>query len=253
MYFTGDKILTLDTDSFIVGDRVWVNGVRPGVIAYIGETKFAPGEWAGVVLDEPVGKNDGCVGSKRYFYCPPNRGIFSRLWRLTRYPLVPSEYRSPGSPRTLSPVSRSPSPTSKQQHLPTCGILRSRSKSPEKFRSSSSTSFHRREGSPTRSYSSTSSQRLDSPMGRVSFRDRMCEPPNKSLTTVTTTTTTIDTPTKPGGGLKVGDKVFVDSTKGVLAGRLRFLGHTDFAPGYWAGIELDEPLGKNDGTVAGKR
>jgi hypothetical protein len=49
-------VLTEDTDSFIIGDRVWVGGTKPGQIAYIGETQFAPGEWAGVVLDETVGQ-----------------------------------------------------------------------------------------------------------------------------------------------------------------------------------------------------
>lgn len=49
-------VLTEDTDSFKIGDRVWVSGTKPGTIAYIGETKFAPGDWAGVVLDEPIGK-----------------------------------------------------------------------------------------------------------------------------------------------------------------------------------------------------
>lgn len=49
-------VLTTDTDSFIIGQRVWVGGVRPGHIAYIGETHFAPGDWAGVVLDEPSGE-----------------------------------------------------------------------------------------------------------------------------------------------------------------------------------------------------
>lgn len=49
-------ILTHDTDQFIIGQRVWIGGLRPGQIAYIGETHFAPGEWAGVVLDEPNGK-----------------------------------------------------------------------------------------------------------------------------------------------------------------------------------------------------
>jgi len=76
----------------------------------------------------------------------------------------------------------------------------------------------------------------------------------KTITTVTTTTLDAlnDLPYATGP-LRVGDKVFVDSAKGVLTGRIRFLGNTDFAPGYWAGLELDEPMGKNDGVVAGKR
>ena len=46
---------------------MWVGGSKPGRIEFLGETKFAPGEWAGVVLDEPVGKNDGSVGGVSYF------------------------------------------------------------------------------------------------------------------------------------------------------------------------------------------
>ena len=63
LFLDASIVLTEDTDSFIIGDRVWVGGTKPGQIAYIGETQFAPGEWAGVVLDEPVGqflkKGDG--------------------------------------------------------------------------------------------------------------------------------------------------------------------------------------------------
>ena len=41
-------------DTFKVGDRVKAAGKR-GVIAFLGETEFASGHWAGIVLDDPVG------------------------------------------------------------------------------------------------------------------------------------------------------------------------------------------------------
>lgn len=53
--------------------------------------------------------------------------------------------------------------------------------------------------------------------------------------------------------LKVGDRVVINSASGVKHGTLRFIGKADFAEGVWAGVELDEPNGKNDGSVAGKK
>lgn len=52
-----------------VGDRVIVSsglGSRPGILKYIGETKFATGNWCGVMLDDATGKNDGVVDGERY-------------------------------------------------------------------------------------------------------------------------------------------------------------------------------------------
>ena len=81
-------VLTPDTSTFIVGDRVYVDGIKPGRIQFIGETKFGPGDdWGGVFLDSPLGKNDGAVGSTRYFTCEPRHGVFSKLHRLTREPI----------------------------------------------------------------------------------------------------------------------------------------------------------------------
>lgn len=48
----------------------------------------------------------------------------------------------------------------------------------------------------------------------------------------------------------VGDHVLVAGQK---QGIVRFYGKTDFAPGYWFGVELEQPTGKHDGSVFGVR
>ncbi|XP_060028308.1 CAP-Gly domain-containing linker protein 2 [Erinaceus europaeus] len=178
------------------GERVWVNGVKPGIVRFLGETQFAPGQWAGVELDEPVGKNDGAVGGVRYFECPALRGIFTRPSKLAR---GPGDAGGSGSdaPSVESLTAQNLS-------------LHAGAATPPPGRA-----FPLRPGNESGSNLSDS--------GSVQRGDK---------------------------DLRLGDRVLVGGTK---TGVVRYVGETDFAKGEWCGVELDEPLGKNDGAVAGTR
>uniref|UniRef100_A0A674CGF6 CAP-Gly domain containing linker protein 2 n=1 Tax=Salmo trutta TaxID=8032 RepID=A0A674CGF6_SALTR len=197
----GDDVL----GDYVVGERVWVNGVKPGVIAYLGETQFAPGQWAGVVLNDLLGKNDGSVGGVRYFECQPHQGIFTRPSKLTRQPVGDG-----------SEVHSTDSLTA--QNLTLHG------------------------GNGT----SPVGQRVVMPL-REGMLNSSVKTGNESGSNMSDSGSV-----KKGGDkdLRVGDRVLVGGTK---TGVVRYVGETDFAKGEWCGVELDEPLGKNDGAVAGTR
>ena len=85
-----------------IGDRVFINGSKIGILRYCGATQFASGIWAGVELEGGDGKHNGTVQGVTYFRCHANQGVFAPINRVTKYG---SRYRVfQGSPIVHRPV-----------------------------------------------------------------------------------------------------------------------------------------------------
>ncbi|KAI3373997.1 hypothetical protein L3Q82_022563, partial [Scortum barcoo] len=206
----GDDVL----GDYTVGEQVWVNGVKPGVIAYLGETQFAPGQWAGVILNDLVGKNDGSVGGVRYFECQQLQGIFTRPSKLTRQPV------GEGSD------SHSTDSLSAQNQTQQGG------------------------GGGGGGGSAPVGQRVVVPL-REGLLNSAVKTGNESGSNMSDSGSVKKAGDKD---LRVGDRVLVSNSVtvgGSKMGVIRYMGETDFAKGEWCkgGVELDEPLGKNDGAT----
>ncbi|XP_078278603.1 CAP-Gly domain-containing linker protein 2 isoform X2 [Rhinoraja longicauda] len=213
---TGERLTSKNAEmgddcigDFDIGDRIWVNGLKPGIIQFLGEAQFAPGKWAGVVLDEPVGKNDGSVGGVRYFECEPLQGIFTRPSKLALHPSSDG-----GGSDALSGESITfPVPAS-----------------------------HHGTATPP-----LTAQRINCTIPlRESILNNSMKTGNESGSNLSDSGSV----KKGDKDLRCGDRVLVGGTK---TGVVKYVGETDFAKGEWCGVELDEPLGKNDGAVAGTR
>ncbi|MGH0165108.1 UNVERIFIED_CONTAM: hypothetical protein FKN15_048425 [Acipenser sinensis] len=176
----------LSSLGFRLGDRVIIAGQKIGTLRFCGTTEFASGQWAGIELDEPEGKNNGGVGGVQYFSCPPKYGIFAPLSKISKA----SDHR--------------------------------------KTTAKSST---------VRSSTPIRSQKID--LSHVT---------SKINTGMQARTPSMGSVHSEEADIQVGDKVLV---VGQRTGVVRFHGKTSFAPGFWYGIELDKPSGKNNGSVGG--
>lgn len=57
---------------------------------------------------------------------------------------------------------------------------------------------------------------------------------------------------EPPAGVSVGSRFEAEVDRMTRRGVVRYIGKTRFKPGFWVGVEYDEPLGKHDGTVDGE-
>ncbi|KFU87409.1 CAP-Gly domain-containing linker protein 4 [Chaetura pelagica] len=243
-----------------LGDRVVIAGHKVGTLRFCGTTEFASGQWAGIELDEPEGKNNGSVGKVQYFKCAPKHGIFAPLSKISK---APSHKKSSG--RSSSMWSSS-SVKSKKLDVTHITSKVSSGLNMAKKDSASETNYMAdkrgktgpaKDGFPVYSSSSSSTTSLE---GKQNYckKQNSTNSNKKAVTRVSVASSRISAglhsspSTKKNpfneGEIQIGDRVLV---VGQRTGTVRFFGTTKFAPGFWCGIELDKAHGKNDGSVGG--
>lgn len=92
-------------------------GEMTGTLRFLGETNFATGEWAGIELYEPDGKNDGSVLGQRYFYCAKDHGLFVPAVRVRKANQAAA--RRPSDFNSMKFTIKSPPPSNDwiQEHI----------------------------------------------------------------------------------------------------------------------------------------
>ncbi|XP_062324995.1 CAP-Gly domain-containing linker protein 4-like isoform X1 [Osmerus eperlanus] len=234
----------LATMGLRLGDRVVIAGQKVGTLRFCGSTEFSGGLWAGVELDQADGKNDGSVAGVQYFTCRLKHGIFAPLSKISK----PLERRKTNPPKNPVPAPRRIDLSRVPSKINTGALSRSLS--------SSSSSLDSRHGHGTRP--------CPAPRQRPPARQRRerlppssrVTPPPPHLAPGTTflvsrsRTPSVGSSVCEGPEVRLGERVLV---VGQRTGVVRFYGKTSFAPGFWLGVELDKPSGKNDGSVGGVR
>jgi len=233
---------------------------------FIGPTQFAAGEWVGVELDAAVGKNDGSVNGVRYFTCKPLHGVFAKAAKLTKHAATDD---APESGVASAATSQSSINVTTENNIAGKQPVLSSSNADVPVEAEDSTLLES-SSSDTPVFDAASASELPSTAAvsdpaaagdssemppPAQMKQRMIPRPTHGSTTSLhrgSTTDLASTSTADSGKptVRVGDRVVVSGNK---IGTVRYVGTTDFAKGDWVGVELDEPLGKNDGSVQGKR
>ncbi|CAK9003620.1 unnamed protein product [Durusdinium trenchii] len=191
-----------------------------GTVRFSGKTQFAEGHWIGIELDEAVGKNDGSVQGSRYFSCPAQHGLFCR----------------PNITRPTAETSESANQTG--------GLVDIKKNIKEMLTLA--------EDLRAKQEALTSSAKLQSDvLAHLEHLERLAH--LKIAEASHAWEETSSGLSQEAEHLQVGQRVHTrmlkDSARTLHLGTVRFNGTTHFAPGPWIGIELDEPVGLEDGSV----
>ncbi|VDQ02733.1 unnamed protein product [Trichobilharzia regenti] len=227
---------------------------RIGKLRFCGSVSFASGVWVGVELDEPVGRNNGSVAGVRFFklFFLLFTDIFSSSTTHSGVVKRSSVSSTPNTLRKLNnlneeadeeeaastPVKRLPSSRSSYSISSTTASLH------HQCPSTASEHQHQRTPTPTGMQSpinlSHVTAKIDTALTIIfiftclGLRIRSPDISQRSQQQL----------------LQLGDRVLV---AGQRRGILRFIGETQFAPGVWYGVELEQPVGKNNGSINGVR
>ncbi|XP_042645457.1 CAP-Gly domain-containing linker protein 4 isoform X2 [Tyto alba] len=244
-----------------LGDRVVIAGQKVGTLRFCGTTEFASGQWAGIELDEPEGKNNGSVGKVQYFKCAPKRGIFAPLSKISKASDFKKSFVRSSSMRSSPLVKSKKIDVTHVTSKVNSGLSMAKKDSASETNSLTANrgkTVPAKDGFPGYSSSSSSTTSLE---GKQNYtkKQNSTSGNKRALTRVSSASSRISAglySSSPAmrknpfdeGEIQVGDRVLV---VGQRTGTVRFCGTTKFAPGFWCGIELDKPHGKNDGSVGG--
>ena len=111
------------------GNRVSLSDGSRGHVRYIGAVDFARGEWVGVEIDYPIGRNAGAVDGVRYFHCTANEGLsielkYGLFVRARNASVVsPARERGRSRPAVTAAAAAPPSPRSPRSYSPSAAPL----------------------------------------------------------------------------------------------------------------------------------
>ncbi|XP_059841664.1 CAP-Gly domain-containing linker protein 4-like isoform X3 [Hypanus sabinus] len=225
-----------------LGERVMIGGQKVGTLRFCGTTEFASGQWAGIELDEPEGKNDGSICGIQYFSCPVKYGIFAPLSKVSKVSTEKKRLTRTSSHKTSAPLRSQKIDLSRvTSKVNTASLPGTSCSSSSSSSSIESRQFRQRQLLPRQRNITHSTKLTTKPVPAITKK-------NTGLRKRVPSVGSLDCDETNKADIQIGDRVVV---VGQRSGTARFYGKTNFAPGYWYGIELDKPNGRNNGSVGG--